>query len=146
MTLISLPDIEKKIGRFVKEIFVSGVQATPGEIRWQVRVDRDSWLMNDHFPGTSIIQCFFQGAMLLYWENKPDFDPDNSLFFLGDLKIKYRRPIFLNDIVNFQIKNLCFMGGVLLFSGECFLEDGTKSATISGSLSSKPRTIVGHKA
>lgn len=134
-------DIDKKIGVFAKEIFIRDVKATDGEIECTVKVDNEAWLMNDHFPGTSIIQCFFQCAMLLFYENNKEFDPTKNLFFLGDLKVKYKRPIFLNDVVRVTMKKVCFMSGVLLYEGECFIED-KKCTTISGSLASKPRTVV----
>jgi len=132
-------DVKRKIDLFVEEVFISDVLGNSREIEYVVKVDDKSWLMNGHFPGTSIIQCFCQGAMLLYYENNPDHDPEKNIFFLGDLKVKYRKPIFFNETVKFKIISRCYMGAVLLYEGECFLNGNIRCATISGSLSSKCR-------
>ncbi len=140
---LTVNDIEKKIGVFVKEVFVQDVLINKESASCSLEVDKKDWLMNDHFPGTCLIQCFFQAAMLLYYENNELFDPKKELFFLGDLKVKYRSPVLLNDVVDFRVNCTTYTYGILLFSGEGVLKNGKKLCVkLSGSLASKPRSSI----
>lgn len=142
MRELNSDQVEARISRFVRETFVRDVSADEKAIAYSVHVLKPEWLMNDHFPGTSIIQCFFQGAMLLFCENQPAFDPEKSMFFLGGIKIKFLKPIFLNARIKFSLERTAFTSNVLLFEGNCTDESGTTYARISGSLSIKDRASV----
>lgn len=134
--------VQARISRFVRETFVGDVSADANAVAYSVDVRNPEWLMNDHFPGTSIIQSFFQGAMLLFCENQPTFDPDKSMFFLGGIKIKFMKPIFLGAHVKFSLACTAFTSNVLLFEGSCIDNSGKTYARISGSLSIKDRANI----
>jgi hypothetical protein len=138
---LTTADIEAKLKPFTKEIFVESVEADHTIVSYFVTIT-DQRLLNDHFPGVSIIQCFFQGAMLMFYENDVQFDPEISLFLAGGLKIKFLNPIFAGNRVSFQVKNRGFINDALLFEGMCVNPVGEAYANASGSLSSKLRTEV----
>ncbi|WAL59269.1 hotdog family protein [Thermocoleostomius sinensis] len=142
MQVITQSDVEAKLRPFAKEIFVSDVTADPGTVAYSVEVNNPEWLLNDHFPGVSIIQCFFQGAMLMFYEHDRHFDPQMSLFFAGGIKIKFLKPIFEGYQVVFTLTCERFVQNVLLFEGVCVNSNGEAYAKASGSLSSKPRAEV----
>lgn len=142
MRELNSDQVEARISRFVRETFVRDIRSDEKDITYSVLVQKPEWLMNDHFPGTSIIQCFFQGAMLLFCENQPTFDPEKSMFFLGGIKIKFMKPIFLNARINFSLDRTAFTSNVLLFEGNCTDENGAAYARITGSLSIKDRASV----
>jgi hypothetical protein len=135
-------DVRVRLTKFSKEIFVDDVEADCNTICYVVRVNVPEWLMNEHFPGTSIIQCFYQGAQLLFYENDTDFDPSESLFFSGGIKVKFLNPIFEGHVVTFKLNCECFTRNVLLFEGVCVDPCDKTYAKASGSLSSKKRADV----
>jgi 3-hydroxymyristoyl/3-hydroxydecanoyl-(acyl carrier protein) dehydratase len=142
LQVITQSDVEAKLRPFAKEIFVSNVTASPNAVTYSVNVNNPEWLLNDHFPGVSIIQCFFQGAMLMFYEHDRQFDPEVSLFFAGGIKVKFLKPIFEGYQVTFNLACERFMQNVLLFEGVCVNASGEAYAKASGSLSSKPRVEV----
>lgn len=139
MRVIDQSFIQLKIGRFVKEGFFKSASLNQEQVCFKVEVIHENWLMNEHFPGVSIIQCFFQGAMLLFQEHQPEFDAQLKLFFLGGIKVKFLRPILLGDIVSFNVDTIKFSNNILLFSGNGVSDGGLAYAKISGSLSSSNR-------
>ena len=142
MKAISHEKVEGMIKTFAPLVFIRDVTVGGESANATVSVDDESWLLNEHFSGTSIIQSFFQLAMVLYYQHKPDFDLKTQLFFLGGLKVKYFLPILHKDKVDFQLNTARFASGVLLFEGVCKNKDGKKIATMSGSIVSKPRTTL----
>lgn len=130
------------IGRFVRETFVGNVMADEQGVDYIVDVHKPEWLLNDHFPGTSIVQGFFQGAMLLYAQNEPTFNPEERMFFLGGIRVKFVKPIFLGDRVKFVVTRTTFANGVLLFDARCTDAAGKAYARMSGSLATKSRLAV----
>lgn len=142
MQALTQEDVEARLGRFTKEIFVSAVEVDSHVISYMVDVNNPDWILNDHFPGTSIIQCFYQGAQLLFYENDEHFDPAESLFFSGGIKVKFLNPIFEGHQVSFKVSCERFMQNVLLFEGVCVDPFGKAYAKASGSLSSKKRVEV----
>lgn len=142
MKVIEQTSVQQKIGSFVNEVFFQSASLNQEQVRFNVEVTHERWLMNDHFPGLSIIQCFFQGAMLLFQEHQPEFDARQSLFFLGGVKVKFLRPILLGDTVSFQVDAVKFSNNILLFGGNGVTADGRPYARISGSLSSKERILL----
>ncbi len=140
---LALNQINQQISSFVKELFIQDVSVSEKSVLCVLEANKKDWLMNDHFPGMSLIQCFIQGAMLLYCENNKLFNQEKDLFFLGDLKVKFRAPVFINNVVKFRICSLTYTSGVLLFNGEGTLEDSNKLCVkIRGSLSSKSRSSL----
>ncbi|MEO5379079.1 MAG: hypothetical protein H7832_15060 [Magnetococcus sp. DMHC-6] len=139
MTPITPDEIIFKIGTFVHEIFIENVFVSTDAIEYAVNISRSDQLMNDHFPGTSIIQCFLQGAMLLFYENQTFFDPNKDLFFLGGVRIKYLKPILLGHYVKFRLSNIKYVHNILLFEAKSLDTAGKIYARCSGSLSSKSR-------
>jgi 3-hydroxymyristoyl/3-hydroxydecanoyl-(acyl carrier protein) dehydratase len=135
-------EVEVKLSRFAKEIFINDVKTDRDAISYVVNVNNPEWLTNDHLPGTSIIQCFHQGAELLFYENNEDFDPQESMFFAGDIRIKFLKPIFEGHVVTFNVRCERFMANVLLFRGSCVDSSGKAYARASGSLSSKKRAEI----
>lgn len=142
METLTRDSIEAKLGQFAREIFIDSVKADRSSVSYIVNVSNSEWLMNDHFPGTSIIQCFYQGAMLLFYENDESFDPQESLFFAGGIKVKFLQPIFKGDLVKFSVNCERFVQNVLLFEATCVDACGKAYAKASGSLSSKKRAEV----
>lgn len=140
--MIVQSDVEAKLRPFAKEIFVSDVTANPNTVTYIVNVNNPEWLLNDHFPGVSIIQCFFQGAMLMFYEHDSQFNPQTHLFFAGGVKAKFLKPIFEGHQVRFNLICERFVQNVLLFEGVCVNAKGESYAKASGSLSSKPRAEV----
>ena len=105
---LALNQINQQISSFVKELFIQDVSVSEKSVLCVLEANKKDWLMNDHFPGMSLIQCFIQGAMLLYCENNKLFNQEKDLFFLGDLKVKFRAPVFINNVVKFRICALTY--------------------------------------
>lgn len=142
MQLLTQEDLEAKLGNFTKEIFIDNAQGDANVISCTVNVTNPEWIMNDHFPGTSIIQCFYQGAQLLFYENDESFDPQESLFFSGGIKVKFLTPIFEGYRIIFNLSCERFTQNILLFEGVCVDSRDRVYAKASGSLSSKKRSEV----
>lgn len=142
LQVLTRKEIEAKLGKFSKPIFVDDVKADRNAISYVVKINNPEWIMNDHFSGINIIQCFSQGAQLLFYEHDKSFDSQENLFFLGGFKVKFLKPIFEGSLVRFKLNCDRFMQNVLLFGGSCVDGDGKAYARASGSLTSKKRTEV----
>ena len=105
------------------EIIIPGAHGTSQKL-----FSKDEYFFKGHFPnnpivpGVIIIEAMAQTAGIVVSYKLREFE-EKSVLFMSVNKAKFRKPIFPNDNVSFEVQILNSVRDVYKFEGNCYKGD-----------------------
>ena len=127
---LNTEEIKKLIPHRDPFLFVDSCQIIiPGEhAKSEKLFSANEYFFKGHFPGNPIVpgviivEAMAQTAGIVVSYKLKEFK-DKSVLFMSVNKAKFRKPIFPDEIVSFEVKFINSVRDVYKFEGTCYKED-----------------------
>ncbi len=127
---LNIEEIKKLIPHRHPFLFVDDCEIiTPGEHgKSEKFFSANEYFFKGHFPknpivpGVIIVEAMAQTAGIVVSYKLKEFD-DKSVLFMSVNKAKFRKPIFPNEKVSFEVNFVNSVRDVYKFEGTCYKED-----------------------
>ena len=128
--ILEIEEIKKLIPHRDPFLFVDTCEIIkPGEQGKSYKLfTENEYFFKGHFPenpivpGVIIVEAMAQTAGIVVSYNLREFK-EKSVLFMSVNKAKFRKPIFPNDKISFEVKFINSVRDVYKFEGTCYKED-----------------------